>query len=159
MPFVEGLPIGKNQTRKVAQALRESAQDQKTRRIWDLYEPEGATGEDIPKGGIVVIGEEIFAKSLAGALRDLESEQRKNLTAWPLWPDVDEGMPEDTLMRVMRAADTVIADPLYKVVLRGGDQTEFVPFPHEAYSGRIFRSSIPEFAGEDFDPALLLEEL
>ena len=60
-------------------------------------------------------------------------------------------------MRVMRAADTVIADPLYKVVLRGGDQTEFVPFPHEAYSGRIFRSSIPEFAGEDFDPALLLK--
>lgn len=159
MPFVEGLPIGKNQTRKVAQALRESAQDQKTRRIWDLYEPEGATGEDIPKGGIVVIGEEIFAKSLALALRDLDPAQRKNLTAWPLWPDVDEGMPEDTLMRVMRAADTVIADPLYKVVLRGGDQTEFVPFPHEAYSGRIFRSSIPEFAGEDFDPALLLEEL
>ena len=60
------------------------------------------------------------------------------------------------LIAAVRGASVVIADPLYRVVLRESDKARFVPFPHEAYSGRIFRPTIPVFCGADFSVEGLL---
>ena len=149
MPFVEGLPIGKEASEAVIGAVRKTMEDGVSRRIWGEF---GNTGRyTVPDGGILVIGEEIFAKSLADTLNHLPADVTGGKTAYPYWPDIDEGLPEEDLIRAVAGADLVIGDPLYQVVMKKGSGKTFVPFPHEAYSGRIFRSSLPVFAGEEFD--------
>ena len=73
------------------------------------------------------------------------------LHAEALWPDTDEGLDEDILMEKVNASRIVIGDPLFRTVLRN-PETRLVEFPHEGYSGRIFRDRIPVFTGPEFDP-------
>ena len=148
MPYVEGLPIGKDASEAVISAVRETMSDGVSRVIWGEF---GNTDRySVPDGGILVIGEEIFAKSLADSLNRMPAEVTGGKPAYPYWPDEDEGLPEEELIRAVAGSDVIIGDPLYQVVLRKGTGKCFVPFPHEAYSGRIYRSSIPVFAGEGF---------
>ena len=156
MPMISGLPIGPEQTKRLLSALHQTIEDGKDRVCWEAFENTGRFA--VPPAGILVIGEEVFAKSLAQAINLLEPECREGLTACPLWPDVDEGLPEEELCTAMRSSRIVIADPLYRVVLRKSDPVRFIDFPHEAYSGRIFRSSIPAFAGPSFDVRALLTQ-
>jgi len=155
IPIVEGLPIGRAQTEAVLRAARETLADGSDRTAWGAF---GNTGRyTVPKGGILVIGEEVFAKSLAAAISLLPAEKRGGLAAYPLWPDEDEGLPEREVIDAVRDSAVVIADPLYKVVLRGSDPARFIEFPHEAYSGRIFRAALPAFAGPSFSVEGLLK--
>ena len=156
IPMVCGLPIGPEQTAAVLTAARQSIQDKKDRNCWGPFANTGRF--TVPEGGILVIGEEFFAKSLASGINLLDEGRREGLTACPLWPDVDEGMPEEELAAAMRHARIVIADPLYRTILRKSDPVRFISFPHEAYSGRIFRSSIPKFAGPAFSTESLLTQ-
>jgi len=162
IPFVEGLPLGREMTARLLAAVRETAADGKDRRIFE--EPgtgiNGAGPQDAEAGtgasdtgdgarvphstGILVIGEEIFSRTLAAALG-----------AEALWPSTDEGLDEDILMEKVNAARLVIGDPLFRTVLRN-PETKFSEFPHEGYSGRIFRDRIPVFTGRDFKPEDLL---
>ena len=144
IPFVEGLPLGREMTERLLAAVRETAADGKDRRIFE----EPGTGEK-GAGRILVIGEEIFSRTLAAALGG------ESLGAEALWPSTDEGLDEDILMEKVNAAQTVIGDPLFRTVLRNPD-TKLKEFPHEGYSGRIFRDRIPVFTGRDFEPADLL---
>ena len=154
IPMVSGLPIGPSQAEIVIDTVKKTIADGENRVCWGEF---GNTGRfSVPAGGILVIGEEVFAKSLASAINLLPPEKRGGQNAFPLWPDVDEGLPEEELSEAMRSSRTVIADPLYKVILRKNDPVRFIDFPHEAYSGRIFRSSIPEFAGASFNMDALL---
>lgn len=160
IPFVEGLPIGKAQTEHLAARIRsvmhgcsdDAAQSPSEGRegSFDDADPVAA------KEQILVIGEEIFAKSLAAAIDRLPVEKRAGRTAAALWPDVDEGLAEDVLIRAVRTSHTVIADPLYRVICREHAPEQFVPFPHEAYSGRIWRRQIPVFCTAQFDAGSLI---
>lgn len=154
IPWVEGLPVGPEQTAVLLDAVRQTLADGQSRSAWDTF---GNTSRwTVPEGGILVIGEEVFAKSLANAVNLLPPSARDGLTAYPFWPDVDEGVPEAELINAMRGAAAVIADPLYKVILRKDERTCFIDFPHEAYSGRIFRADIPVFCGPTFSVEGLL---
>ena len=44
---------------------------------------------------------------------------------------------EEDLEEMLSSAKVVIADPLYKPIVKAG--TEFIAFSHEAFSGRCFR--------------------
>ena len=162
IPFVEGLPLGREMTARLLAAVRETAADGKDRRIFEDKEARepGAKrpvtgigagvsgtggGARVPHStGILVIGEEIFSRTLAAALG-----------AEAFWPSTDEGLDEDILMEKVNAARLVIGDPLFRTVLRN-PETKFSEFPHEGYSGRIFRDRIPVFTGRDFKPEDLL---
>ena len=48
---------------------------------------------------------------------------------------------EHAISEELKNAGTVIADPLYAPIAKG---KKFIALPHEAYSGRIFRESIPD---------------
>ena len=151
IPIVEGLPVGPEQTAAVLRALEETLKDGKDRTAWG---PFGNTDRwTVPAGGVLVIGEEVFAKSLANAVNLLPGP----LPAYPFWPDEDEGIPEAELIDVVRAARVVIADPLYRVVLPRDGSVRFIDLPHEAYSGRIYRASIPVFCGPAFSVETLLQ--
>ena len=167
IPFVEGLPLGREMTDRLLAAVRETASDGKDRRIFEEpgtgkngagpQDAEAGTGASDPGAdtiaphntGILVIGEEIFSRTLAAALGG------ESLGAEALWPSTDEGLDEDILMEKVNAAQTVIGDPLFRTVLRNPD-TKLKEFPHEGYSGRIFRDRIPVFTGRDFKPEDLL---
>lgn len=162
IPFVEGLPLGREMTDRLLTAVRETAADGKDRRIFEDKEarepgakrpvtgigggvPGPGGGARVPHStGILVIGEEIFSRTLAAALG-----------AEAFWPSTDEGLDEDILMEKVNAARLVIGDPLFRTVLRN-PETKFSEFPHEGYSGRIFRDRIPVFTGRDFKPEDLL---
>jgi len=162
VPYVEGLPIGKEQTETLTGMIRSTLKDGECRSVeahqWQSAQAyhEGAAAGDPGAGPILVIGEEIFAKSLANGINLLPEELRKGRTARALWPDVDEGLAEDLLIEAVRSSHTVIADPLYRVVSKAHAPEKLIEFPHEAYSGRIFRNSIPVFCTEDFDVASLI---
>ncbi len=111
---------------------------------------------DVPDGQILIIGEEIFAQSLAAAINQLAPDCRHGLQAFAVWPDVDHGFPEDVLAELIRKSRYIIGDPLYRAIPHDSKQNTFVDFPHEAYSGRIFRDRIPVFIGKDYDVAELL---
>lgn len=111
---------------------------------------------DVPDGQILIIGEEVFAQSLAAAINQLTPDFRHGLQAFAVWPDVDHGFPEDVLAELIRKSRYIIGDPLYRTIPHDSTQNTFVDFPHEAYSGRIFRDRIPVFIGKDFDVAELL---
>lgn len=111
---------------------------------------------DIPDGQILIIGEEVFAQSLAAAINRLTPDCRHGLQAFAVWPDVDHGFPEDVLAELIRKSRYIIGDPLYRTIPHDSNKNTFVDFPHEAYSGRIFRDQIPVFIGKDYDVAELL---
>lgn len=111
---------------------------------------------DVPGGQILIIGEEVFAQSLAAAINRLAPDCRHGLQAFAVWPDVDHGFPEDVLAELIRKSRYIIGDPLYRTIPHDSKQNTFVDFPHEAYSGRIFRNQIPVFIGKDYDVAELL---
>lgn len=111
---------------------------------------------DVPDGQILIIGEEIFAQSLAAAINQLAPDCRHGLQAFAVWPDVDHGFPEDVLAELIRKSRYIIGDPLYRTIPHDSKQNTFVDFPHEAYSGRIFRDQIPVFIGKEYDVAELL---
>ena len=164
IPFVEGLPMGRLMTDRLLEAVRQTAADGKDRRI---FEPEpgpdsgavlaAADGRTAPAASqaarVLVIGEEIQARTLAAALNAMPASDAapNRLHAEALWPDTDEGLDEDILMEKVNAARIVIGDPLFRTVLRN-PETRLVEFPHEGYSGRIFRDRIPVFTGPEFDP-------
>lgn len=111
---------------------------------------------DVPGGQILIIGEEVFAQSLAAAINRLTPDCRHGLQAFAVWPDVDHGFPEDVLAELIRKSRYIIGDPLYRTIPHDSNKNTFVVFPHEAYSGRIFRDQIPVFIGKDYDVAELL---
>ncbi len=157
IPRVEGIPIGKSMSQKMMDAVRIAYEEH--RNVILYKENEDHDRWSVPEDQILIIGEEIFAQTLAAAINTLDPEKRFGLTAYALWPDVDEGFPERELIMAMRQARIVIADPLYKVVLRREDRTVFIPFPHEAYSGRIYRKKIPLFTGSEYEPEILFEHV
>lgn len=111
---------------------------------------------DVPDGQVLIIGEEVFAQSLAAAINQLTPDCRHGLHAFAVWPDVDHGFPEDVLAELIRKSRYIIGDPLYRTIPHDSKQNTFVDFPHEAYSGRIFRNQIPVFIGKEYDVAELL---
>ncbi|MCR5370859.1 MAG: hypothetical protein K6E83_09150, partial [Clostridium sp.] len=169
IPWVEGLPMGETMTRRLIAAVRQAAEGGAPRRAAEDADP---ASEGVPGGNdafpeaeaqgkqdtVLVIGEELWARTLAGALHAGELCRRHGLFTKALWPDVDEGLDEDLLIAQVNAARAVIGDPLFRVVLRNRD-TAFIPFPHEGYSGRIFRKDIPVFASPEYDPEALLAKI
>lgn len=144
IPYVTGLPMGEGMTVRVLEALDQAAEtgrDQRPVRGRRL-----ACGEKT----VLVIGEAVWAASMCRAL-----EEDFHLPARALCPlefsarvlDEDDRRctGETEIEAEMAKASLVIADPLYKGVLPPG--VPFLGFPHEGYSGRIWRKEIPVFVG------------
>lgn len=67
--------------------------------------------------------------------------------------NIREIVGEEDAESQLKSAEVVIADPLYRPVCPS--YVQFVPLPHEAFSGRIFQKSMPNFF--TIDPRSLLE--
>lgn len=139
MHSIEGLPIGKHMRERIQNCLR----DDSTSMI--AYEQNQT-------GNVLVIGEEIYANSLATEINDSHTQYK----AFALYPDVTYGLDEDALIDAMHQVDIVICDPLFQNVCP--PHTKLIPIPHIGYSGRIFQKQIPTFTSLDFDIQEYIEE-
>ncbi len=141
IPYVEGLPIGSYMSEKVKDAIREAMESGRPQKAYDAAFPDAAE--------VLVIGEEVYAKSLASGIN-----HETKFSAKPLWPDINEGLDEDLLAAEIRKADIVIADPLFHNI--AGNKLR--KMPHVGYSGRIFLKDIPVFTTKAFDISDLINE-
>lgn len=162
IPYVEGVPMGPAMTEALLQNVQEAYLDKlqgqlsvPSRNIWAKNPVHDRW--DIPGEQILIIGEEIFAQSLAATINALDESQRFGRQAYAVWPDVDYGFPEHEVAELIRKSSYIIADPLYRVIPHDEAKNHFIDFPHEAYSGRIYRTQIPMFAGPGFRVEELLQ--
>ena len=143
MPYVVAMPTGEAFNRQIINALRLSMADGKNR-IPYLERPID------PGAQIAVLGECVSAGSMATALTEkcgkavkvicpLETEacllaQGDSFESW-----------ESEIEEALKGIDILIADPLYKPIFSG---EKFIPRPHEAFSGRIFRRDIVDMVDD-----------
>lgn len=96
-----------------------------------------------------IIGETVFATSLARALEAALGLPRSAITAIvPMETDSELLQPgtlcltdECELLPTLRKAGLIIADPLYEPICP--PSAAFVPLPHIAFSGRLYEKNIP----------------
>ncbi len=136
IPYVVARPCGEKLTAKICEDIRLCAKDNACRVT--------LADEDIISDHVVIIGEGVYAKSLQNALY-LE----KGIKSLAVCATEDCGVKfdvvardEDELVPVIKNAKYIIADPLYRPICP--KDASFIPLPHEAFSGRIFRSDIPD---------------
>ena len=150
-PYVAGIPLGEKFGQKLLSAVREVAACG-----IDINAAE-ETKKEIKCGKrIYAVGEAVWAASVCASLREdfgltnvcaiAAADGGESLIGEGDYAIVDE---EDIFAKLIDA-DAVIADPLYKPALPGIDR-QFIPFPHEGYSGRIYRKDIPLMVCENFN--------
>ena len=94
----------------------------------------------------VIIGESVTARSLAVALEIERGISTRVICPVELPNELRsekciKATDEDDIIPLIKNADIVIADPLYKPIVP--PSAKFVALPHEAFSGRIYRNKIP----------------
>ena len=120
---------------------------------------EGKDGSTYEKGFASVIGEGITSLSLASTIELECGIPAKVLCATECPEEVlrecDRMTPdEDDIIPELEGAAFVIADPLYKPIVP--ESAKFISLPSEAFSGRIYRNSIPDLVN---DPESILKQL
>lgn len=140
MPYVVGVPVGEKLSELIFKLIDTASETGENSHIPNRNRKYSAAEKPV-----CVIGEQVCADSIANALRlDFGYSCVKVLA--PLdFPD------EDKIFSELSNASIVIADPLYKPAVPKDGSCHFIPFPHEGYSGRIWRKDIPIFVGTDFD--------
>ncbi len=145
-PFVAGAPFGDRFSGKILADLNQAV---RTGRSGISYAAPPTYGE--PE--IAVVGESVAAGSLAWAVAACTGKTARAVCPLETDPELlppggAELSGEEELAGFLRPYRIIVADPLYRPVCPKG--CRFVPLPHEAFSGRIFRKEIPDLAA-DFD--------
>ncbi len=137
-PYIAGCPVGKEFSNDILCAIKNKTA---------VKYPENNLSENY------IIGEAVTAVSMRAALKadfgiDANVICPTEYSCGMLAKSDAAAMYEDEITEALKNAELVIADPMYKPVL--SPKTRFVPLPHEACSGRIYRKEIPIFVGEKF---------
>ena len=107
---------------------------------------------------ITLIGEPVTMGSLAAAIR-----MELSLTPQVLCPleqceelltsNMMQTVGEEDVESALKCSKVVIADPLYHPICP--QEVQFIPLPHEAFSGRVFQKTMPNLLA--LDPRMLME--
>lgn len=139
-PYVVGTPYGEVFSEKLLEDLKYAAKigESKVSCTKRLV-------SDMPD--ITIIGESVTSGSLAAAINAESGRTVQVLcpleTERQLLADGDFiARDEDDLMPQLKDKKILIADPLYRPICP--KSCKFIPLPHEAFSGRIYRNDIPD---------------
>lgn len=138
-PYVVGVPLGRSLQGGIAMDIRMAVTAKQNR--YTCAKRIGSAEENI-----VIIGESVYAASLAAALSHEYGCGVRVFcplkTADGILTDRDRVVAsEGELKALLAGVGTVIADPLYQPLCPAG--TRFIPLGHEAFSGRLYQESIP----------------
>ena len=151
IPFVVGCPIGHWMTQQVTEQLKIAYKE----KVNINLTTDGKEDTDASNYKVYIIGEPVIATSTRCALtHDHQISNVRVLTSLQVDPCLltknDQARcSEDDYLENLKGAQLVLADPIYRLVTK--DTNSFVDWPHEAYSGRIWRSNIPIFIGDSFN--------
>lgn len=169
-PYVVGMPTGSDFTQMILDDLRKSAEDGIDRIAFSEFLPNAekekssvsaSSSDSAPSSDLsqspkcFIIGESVTSRSLAAAvslktgitpavvhtLEDLP-ELQGILTSGDI-----HAMEEEEIQKACAEADIVTADPMYDPVMPA--ESVKIALPHEAFSGRIYRSNIPNMTKDD----------
>ena len=148
IPYVTGVPIGTEFSKTLEDEIKEAIKTGKNQSMGQLPMDDIQEKQKHAKKKIVVIGESIYATSLATAI-----EKEYRISTKVLCPletksillrkEDKQTIEEDDLITELKKEDTdgVIADPLYQPIVPEG--VTFYPLGHIAFSGRIYENEIP----------------
>ncbi|MEG1175856.1 MAG: nitrogenase component 1 [Ruthenibacterium sp.] len=161
-PYVVGVPIGSALTQIILSALAASAADKKCRIAYQAADKQDKKACECDASSlkrsahpalpvVTLIGESVYSCSLAAALwaeRGIPARVLCPLETEPsllraqdfVAPDEDDLSPL-LCATAQTPASVIVADPLYRPLCPA--DAAFVPLPHEAFSGRIYRKNIP----------------
>ena len=138
IPYVIGLPCaGFGQV--IRQALHRASRTGEDQKNLFMTGPERGDGENY------IIGEPVIALSLASSAWMEQGEDFRVICPLELDEDLaDAGCllqsSEEDLINTLKQGQKILADPIYKRICP--KKAVFYPFPHEAYSGRIYRGQM-----------------
>lgn len=153
IPYVTGVPIGSVFSKVLEEKIKDAIKTGENQITSQLQIKDAQDKQKYAEKKIVVIGESIYATSLATAI-----EQEYGMAARVLCPlettntllrkDDIQTIEEDDLIVELRKEDinAVIADPLYQPIIPDG--VKFYPLGHIAFSGRIYENEIPNLIGQ-----------
>ena len=161
-PFVTGIPVGDGYSGALAGRIRELHESKDSKSTEDFIEKYGQYFRNGDRTGDTsdvtwVIGEPVFASSVRECLeRDHGIENVRIICPLEKHAGVlrecdivaDE---EEDIKDLIVHSRMVIGDTFYGMLLPPDEKDRFVDLPHEAFSGRCFRSRIPVFVGEGFN--------
>ena len=142
-PWTAGLPLGAN-TGDVLEALRTAA---KNGFCGCAYNSSAREKEDAGESpGVIVIGEPVSACSIASVYESgglttrviVATEGGEKLIRNGDLICRGEEETENALSSLCRPGTRVLADPMYALICPA--EADFIPVPHLAFSGRVYRS-------------------
>lgn len=180
-PYVVGIPVGKYETQRLMEELREavrkaaaglndvkevlckdrntSADDLKQIQADKLSNESG----DKSSSTILLIGEMVWASSIRRWLRSEKRYSNVKIIC-PLEADreLTENLPvivtedEAVIAEEATRASVVIADPIYRHILPADGSVKFIDMPHDAFSGRIYHHLMKVFVGDGIEDCIIL---
>ena len=140
MPYVVGTPVG-TFTEEVVKAL-----ETKERYPYKIVREKNQQAESCDDNKkVTLIGESVTAESLAAAI-----EENYPVTVRVLCPlqEIEDSLfrtsqqvlGEEDMEEVLKDADIIVADPLYRPICP--KDCEFYELPHLAFSGRIYKKNL-----------------
>ena len=177
IPYIVGVPIGDQpagQSPKafLASVLRKYAGNKRRKErgegsdlsnkcmnvMTDVSRMYPQNEEAIAKGTVAIIGEPVTSLALATAIEAGTGRNTKVLCATEtmgitLRPEDHVTPDEDDIIPELADAAVIIADPLYQPICP--PEAKFIALPSEAFSGRIFRTDIPDLITEEGLAAIL----
>jgi nitrogenase molybdenum-iron protein alpha/beta subunit len=158
-PFVAGLPIGGKEQDRIVSALESCAVGKEPEQIFPSVrqEPEEGPG---PEAEIMIAGEALFCSSMRAYLEEERASGPVKIATFfgegkiLLRPGDQLFLTEDDARRALSSPRLkwVIADPLLKDLIGGGNSLRFTPVPHCAVSGRLYDEGRARFFGNSGFP-------
>lgn len=159
-PYVPGLPIGRYCSFRLDELAQSAASGGRS-----MYVGSRRSDNDVydmkqrANSGTWLIGEVVFTTALRACLEndfdmnDVHIICPGERSCGLLRNGDVMTREEEDIAACLSDAKIIIADPIYRRVLPRGWQNRnirFIDIPHEAYSGRMYRSMIPVFIGDGF---------
>lgn len=166
IPYVAGIPMGKQGTADWLQALRDGdtsyltgltgteMREKPQYALADLNAWKTEPVYDDRPCDVLVIGEPVYLLSMGSLLRhELGMSSVRLLCPLADAPQlllrhVETASVEPVIREECRKARRVLADPIYARLLPD-EPGKFISLPHEAYSGRHYHDEMPVIAGPD----------
>lgn len=179
-PYVVGIPVGKGETQRLMEELREAVTKAEAgdSDVQNSHKDQNAGAEDFEQiqadklsnesgdnssSAILLIGEMVWASSIRRWLMSEKGCSDVKIIC-PLEADreLTEHLPvlvtedEAVIAEEAAGASVVIGDPIYRHILPADGSVKFIDMPHDAFSGRMYHHLMKVFVGDGIEECTTL---
>ena len=142
IPFRVGIPVG-GEDIDVTEEFEQSIKNTLPCAVYPIEKTNPESTEEIDKTEILILGERVNSFSLA---KYISKKICKKCMGYATTDSDEDEIVE--MISSLKNLKVVIADPLFKPMLKlvktlSLENIRFIEYPHEAFSGRLYRAQIP----------------